>query len=79
MFDLHGKLGKSKYGWEVSMFNKYREFRDGISFLESKINFDKYESDHTPRFDVLLVIMNFTIFELSVYNVYHMDHPDYES
>jgi hypothetical protein len=74
---LHGKLGKSKYGWEISMFNKFREFKDGISFVEFDINFDKFEADHCPRFEVCFVCMNFIIVHFEIYNRYHVDHEDY--
>lgn len=72
MILLGSKLNE-KYAWELSLFHQLRTFTDGISFFEFVVNFDKYIGDHTPRFNTMLVILNCTIFEFFIYNMYHLD------
>jgi hypothetical protein len=67
--------GKLPYNfkWEFLCFYKLREWKDGISFVEFQINLDKYDSleykkfSYKPRFSILLVILNHTVFEVSIY------------
>lgn len=59
--------------WEIIFLYNLRQFNDGVSFFEFKINLDLYDPlecgkyKHTPSFNIHLVIMNYTIFELDVY------------
>lgn len=64
------------YAWEISALHSYRSFNDGISFFELNINWDKYLADHTPRFDLMLVILNFKIFEFNIYYMWHRDDEE---
>lgn len=59
------------YGWEIALFFKVRDFSDGITFFETTINWDKYLDNHTPRFKINLMILNYTIFEFTIYYLYH--------
>lgn len=65
--------GKFILNWELVLFHKLREWRDGITFFEFKINLDKYDPleyikfKYNPRLDIHLVILNYTIFEFEVY------------
>ena len=70
MINIHRQINVN-YGWELVLFHKVRNFSDGITFLESKINWDKYLGDHTPAFNVYLEILNFTILEFNIYYLYH--------
>lgn len=63
------------YGWELSALHMLREFSDGLTFFEFQCNWDKYLADHTPRFDVMLVILNFKVFEFNIYYLWHRDDP----
>lgn len=54
---LHGKLPK-RLNWEVQLFAPIREFKDGLTFFEMKINWDRYEDDHSPAFQIELTIFN---------------------
>jgi hypothetical protein len=73
-----GREINDDYAWEFSALHKYRPFSDGISFLEFNVNWDRYLADHTPRFGVMLVILNFKVFEFSIYYMYHRDNEDVE-
>lgn len=66
------KLNKN-YAFEFSCFRKIREINDGIVFLEIKFNLDTYKFDHCPRFEILILLINFVLFEMSIYNVNHKD------
>ena len=61
------------YAWEISGFHMFRTFKDGISFFEFNVNWDRYLSDHTPKLDIMLVILNYKIFEFNIYYKWHRD------
>ena len=60
------------YALGLSGLHGLRSFRDGISFLEFICNLDLFAGDHNPHFRVMLVILNFKIFEFEIYNVNHI-------
>jgi len=64
------------YGWEIALFHKLRNFSDGITFFEMKINWDRYLADHSPRFCIHIVIMNHTLLEMNIYYLHHRDMQD---
>ena len=68
-FHFHGKINK-KFCWELNFFYRYRDFDDGISFIEIEVGWDKYKADHKPSFRIWLAIMNWTIIEFEIYNIY---------
>ena len=61
------------FKWEFLCFYRLREWQDGISFMEFQINLDRYDPleykrfIYKPRFNILLIVLNHTIFELSIY------------
>jgi len=59
------------YAWELSAFHVYRSFSDGISFFEFNVNWDRFLHDHSPKFDVMLVILNCKVFEFNIYYKWH--------
>jgi hypothetical protein len=63
------------YGWELSAFHMLREFSDGLTFFEFTCNWDRFLGDHSPRFDMMLVILNFKVFEFNIYYLWHRDEP----
>jgi hypothetical protein len=71
-----GRKVNNDYGWEITLFHKLREFSDGVTFLEAKINWDRYIGDHTPRFEFHLVLLNHTIIEVNVYYLHHRSKED---
>ena len=71
-----GRKVSNDYGWEITLFHKLREFSDGVTFLETKINWDRYIGDHTPRFEFHLVLLNHTIIEVNVYYLHHTSKED---
>ncbi len=71
-----GREVSNDYGWEITLFHKLREFSDGVTFLETKINWDRYIGDHTPRFEFHLVLLNHTIIEVNVYYLHHRSKED---
>lgn len=69
--NLHGPIGKN-YGWELALFNRYGS--KGIVF-----SFDAHfttTGDHSPHVAAFLVICNFVIFEVNVYNIHHEDEHE---
>jgi len=61
----------SDYSIGFSYFQKIRSFSDGVSFFEFQVNLDRYLADHSPRFEIIFIILNFKIFELEVYYKHH--------
>jgi len=64
------------YGFELSLINKIRNFKDGISFFRFDVNWDRYIGDHTPCFEMNLLLLNWIIFELNIYNINHINETE---
>jgi hypothetical protein len=57
-----------------------RKMKDGITFFDLNVNTDYYEADHNPKLNFSLIILNWTIFELTIYNKHHINKlTKYES
>jgi len=55
----HGVLSvKKRVFWETQLFARIRDWEDGITFFYFKINWDRYEDDHTPSFQIEFTIFN---------------------
>ncbi len=63
----------SNYAWEFSGLRFVRSFSDGLIFFEPRINLDRYRGDHSPKFEIYLILFNFMIFEFSIYNLNHIE------
>jgi len=61
------------YAWELCGIYMLRQFSDGVDFLTLKLNWDRYLADHTPRFEIGLIILNCNIFEFTIYYRHHRD------
>ena len=74
----HGiiKYLSKMYGWELSFLLKYRDFKEGITFSELKIEYDKYIDDHKPSFRMHLILFNYTIFEFDFYFAHHVKEEE---
>jgi hypothetical protein len=72
-FNWFGGRVNENYGWELALCHRLREFSDGITAVELNLNWDRYLADHSPRFSVHLVILNYTIVEASVYYLHHRE------
>jgi hypothetical protein len=59
--------------WELELFRKIRDWDDGLSVVETKCDFSWYKGDHQPSFELSLVLFNWTIFQLLVYNIKHVE------
>lgn len=68
------KIGEN-YAWDLGIFYKYRDFKDGIDFFIIEITFDKYLCDHNPKFEFAIKILNFMIIDFDIYNIWHIDNP----
>ena len=72
--NFYGKI-TCDYAWELETFYKRRDFEDGVEFFDLDIHWDRYCGDHNPQFIFSLTILNLTVFNFSIYNVYHIDNP----
>ena len=61
------------YAWDFDAFAKNRDFSDGVEFFTFIVNWDRYLMDHTPQFQFSLVILNWTIFDFTIYYIHHRD------
>jgi len=59
--------------YEIFLFHKLREWRDGMSFFELIINLDRYDKfeyikfKDNPTFNFHLIVLNFTIIQVEIY------------
>jgi hypothetical protein len=65
-----GKLNEN-YGWELLLFRKIREFSDGVTFTDLTVEWDRYLADHSPRFRIHIVVLNFSVLEACIYYLHH--------
>lgn len=70
---IYGFNLTKEYALDFGLFYKVRNFKDGITFFEFLFNLDLYKRDHNPQIRFNLVICNFTIFDITLYNVRHYD------
>jgi hypothetical protein len=73
MKTIGGKINID-YGWEITVFHKIRNISDGIIFFEKKINWDRYLADHSPRFEIHVILFNYTIIEINIYYLHLRDN-----
>ncbi len=54
-----GTISESKrIYWEIQIFSFLRSFKDGITFFDFNINWDRYKDDHKPAFQIELTVLN---------------------
>ena len=70
---IYGFNVTEQYALDFGLFYKVRNFKDGLTFFEFILNLDLYKADHNPQVRCALVIFNFTIFDITFYNVRHYD------
>lgn len=75
MFVISKKIN-TKYAMDFCGLYQHRNFDDGIDFFVFDVSLDLYELDHNPRFSISLRIINFTIFEFEIYNMFHLTNND---
>lgn len=73
LFWFHGKINKN-YGWEFCGGHFYRSFKDGLDAFNFQFIWDRYLADHSPRLQIMLVILNYKIFEFGIYYLHHRDN-----
>jgi hypothetical protein len=58
-FTPHGTVSnKKRIYWEAQLFALIRDFKDGITFYNFKVNLDLYKDSHSPAFQIELTILN---------------------
>ena len=73
--NFHGKINED-YAWEIEIFDKYRKIKDGITFFDVNAQLDWYAADHNPQFTLVFILLNFKIWDISIYNIWHEYHPN---
>jgi hypothetical protein len=68
---LFGKQLTNNYGLEIALFHHLRQFTDGLTIFNVNVNWDRYLSDHTPRFVCHIVVCNYTLIEINIYYLFH--------
>jgi hypothetical protein len=61
-----------KYALDLCFLYKIRQFKDGIDFLLPVCKLDFFRGDHNPQFEFSLIILNFMVFSLNIYNINHV-------
>lgn len=67
------------YAVDLLLFHKVRNYSDGINYFSIDIVSDFYKGDHNPKFRLILIILNVTVFEFEVYNINHEEFDILES
>ena len=62
---------KIKLVSDLNGLYKFREYSDGITFFELKLDSDFYIQSHNPKLTFSLAILNWYIFYFEIYNIYH--------
>jgi hypothetical protein len=73
MLNFNGGINKN-YGWELGIGNICRRIKDGVNIIEFQINWDRYEGNHSPRFEIYFTIFNCKIIEFSIYYLHHRNN-----
>jgi hypothetical protein len=72
-FVRHGILSvKRRIYWETQLFARVRDWSDGITFFEFKINLNRWVGEHSPAFQLELTILN-------VYNCIQINQNNWEN
>ncbi len=61
------------YGWSLAGLYPLRTWRDGVTFFQFEISWDRFLADHKPSFLVKWEMCNFLIAEFEVYYLHHRD------
>ncbi len=61
----------NNYGFELTVLDRIRKAEDGVSFIEFKVNWDRYLSDHSPSFQAYILLINYIVFEVNIYYLHH--------
>lgn len=65
---IYGFNVTKNYALDFGFLYQLRNFKDGISFFKLLLNLDLYKADHNPQIRFALVIFNFIIFDIVLYN-----------
>ena len=70
--------------WEVILFYKLRDLKDGITFFELVVNTDLFDnsdsvSQHNPKLTFRLIVLNYTIFEVVIYSIAEPIKEEYQA
>jgi hypothetical protein len=77
MLFWHGLMGKNpnskhQFAWEISIFNKIRDFKDGLTVFHIEIESSKDTNfDHNPSWNFDIIFFNYNIIEVNIYNINH--------
>jgi len=64
------------YAIDIYSLHKYREFEDGIDFIDFKFGLDLFEGDHNPKFTFFVGLLNVSIIDFTWYNIHHIDEEE---
>lgn len=59
---------------EVSGLYRVRSYRDGVTLANLTINADFFIGDHNPQVEICFVLFNYIIFNVLMYNRFHIEH-----
>jgi hypothetical protein len=57
----------NKFSLDLVILDKLRDWNDG---------FAKYKAEYRPSFQFMIVLLNYTLIELDIYNVNHLVDTD---
>ncbi len=65
------------YGLELYLLSRAARFHQALILVDWDCGFHyDRDEDHTPRFDLRLVLLNCTLVEFSVYNIHHVEESE---
>ena len=73
--NLHGKITKN-YSWEIDLFQKWNMFSEEIDIVDFNIIWKRWYCDHNPQLNFYIRLFNFTVFDFTIYNIWHVDRSE---
>lgn len=64
-----------KYALDLTLFS-FQGNTGSIQFFKLDIGYDYWKGDHNPKFSFNLELLNITIIDLMVYNMFHVEDDD---
>lgn len=61
----------SNYAADWAFLHKLRDFSDGVTFCEIVCSLDLFKEDHNPQFNLRFILLNVSLVDFAVYNVWH--------
>jgi len=70
MFSYYNNLNKY-FGFEINILHWIQDISEGIIFFEFVLNWNRFENENTPTFEIMLNILNWNVLDFIIYKLNH--------